>query len=444
MAGTAADGHDYISSAVDRGASAIICEKVPDSLKPGVIYLQMTDLRQSVGHIAAAFYGHPARQLKVVGVTGTNGKSSIVTILQQLFRHLGYQTGLLSTIENQIGDNRIASTLTTPDAVDLQQLLRMMVDHNVTHCFMEVSSHALDQGRVQGVSYDVAVFTNMSHDHLNYHGTFDNYIAAKKKLFDGLSAEATAVVNIDDRRGYIMVQNSEASLQTCAIKTLADHTAKIIELSPGGLQLQINGSELHSPLLGVFNAYNLLLAYGTAIALGEDRDEVLRLLSVVNAPSGRFEAIMDEKSKTTYIVDYAHTPDALENVLTTMEAIKSAKGKLIAVVGCGGERDRSKRPIMARLAAAYCDRAIFTSDNPRREDPELILDDMMAGLDDQSRRRVLRITSRREAIRTAAALASAGDMILIAGKGHEGYQSIGGENIEFQDQDVVREIINQR
>lgn len=441
VSGTQVDGHEFISAALAKGATVIVCEHLPAELNPGITYIQVVDSAKALGIMAANFYGNPSEKIKVVAVTGTNGKTTTVTLLHQLFVRLGYSTGLLSTVENKINDLILPSTHTTPDAVSVQALLRKMVDAGCTHCFMEASSHAIVQERISGLKLAGAVFTNISHDHLDYHGTFEEYIKAKKKLFDALPKEAFALVNGDDKRGAIMVQNCRGAHQTFGLKSVADFKAKILSNTIEGLELEINGKLIWFRMIGTFNAYNLLGVLGTAVLLGEEEDEVLLELSAIKGAKGRFDRI--SIGGITAIVDYAHTPDALDNVLKTINAFRTGNEQLITVVGCGGNRDKTKRPSMAKIAVLESTKAIFTSDNPRFEDPMDILREMQAGVGPSELRKTLTIEDRREAIKTALMLSKKGDIVLIAGKGHEDYQEINGVKHHFDDAEVVTELLTQ-
>ncbi len=439
--GALLDGHSFIGQAIESGAVAIICEDLPVAQTAGITYVKVDDARKALGSIASNFYDNPSSELKLVGITGTNGKTTCATMLYDVFRLLGKKVGLLSTVENKINNTVVAATHTTPDALSLNALLRQMVDAGCGYCFMEVSSHALHQQRVEGIDFAGAVYTNISHDHLDYHKTFDAYIAAKKILFDNLAPESFALVNLDDRQAEIMVQNTKARTVTSfALKAMADYKAKVIENQFGGLHINIDGLDLYSKLIGKFNAYNILSVYATAVLLGEEKLDVLTALSNVNPVSGRFQYVMSE-DKVTAIVDYAHTPDALKNVLTTINDIRTRNEQVIAVVGCGGDRDATKRPEMARIACKYSDRVIFTSDNPRSESPEAIIEDMKKGVEPQDYKKTHAISDRKEAIKMACHLAASGDIILIAGKGHEKYQDIKGEKLPFDDMQVVNETL---
>lgn len=441
IAGTQVDGHEFIATALEKGATVIVCEKLPEVIKEDITYVQVVNSAKALGIIASNFYDNPSEKIKVVAVTGTNGKTTTVTLLHQLFVSMGYSTGLLSTVENKINSQVIPATHTTPDAVSVQALLRRMVDEGCTHCFMEASSHAIVQERIAGLKLTGAVFTNITHDHLDYHGTFDEYIKAKKKLFDELPKDAFALINGDDKRASVMVQNCKATHQTFALKTSADFKGKIISNTLEGLELEINSKLIWFRMIGAFNAYNLLGVLGVAVLLGEDEDEVLRVLSAIRGAKGRFDRI--SIGGIIAIVDYAHTPDALDNVLKTINGVRTGNEQLITVVGCGGNRDKAKRPIMAKLAVSESTKAIFTSDNPRFEDPMEILRDMQAGVGPSEARKTLTIEDRREAIKTAVMFSQKGDIILIAGKGHEDYQEIKGVKHHFDDAEVVTEILEQ-
>jgi UDP-N-acetylmuramoyl-L-alanyl-D-glutamate--2,6-diaminopimelate ligase len=430
--GTAQDGHFFISQAIEAGACAIICEDLPDDVPAGIACIQVRDTNHALGIMAANFYDHPSSRLHLVGITGTNGKTTTATILYQLFKEMGYKTGLLSTVVNIIDEEEWPSTLTTPDALSLNALLSKMVAKGVNYCFMEASSHAIVQERIAGLHWAGAVFTNISHDHLDYHGNFDNYIKAKKKLFDQLPSSAFALSNLDDRRGQVMLQNCKGKKHYFALEMPCDFKARILTNSLQGLELEIEGKPVWFRLAGAFNAYNLIAAYAVARLLDMEEEDTLMALSQVKGAPGRLE-IVKPGAAITGIVDYAHTPDALENVLLTITQCRRGNEQIHAVIGCGGNRDAAKRPIMAEIAAKYADKVILTSDNPRNEDPEAILNDMMEGIGISQRRKALRITDRREAIKTACALAQAGDIVLVAGKGHETYQEIKGERYPFDD-----------
>jgi len=437
--GTQVDGHKYIQNAIERGAVAIVGEAAGFH-REGVAYVQVKDSAEALGIIASNYFGNPSRELKIVGVTGTNGKTTTVFLLYQLFKDMGYNVGLLSTVYNMIKERQIPSSHTTADAVQINRLLADMVTEGCTHCFMEVSSHAISQKRVAGLAFDIGVFTNITHDHLDYHKTFDDYIAAKKGLFDGLSSTATALINADDKRGKVMVQNSAGKKAFFGVKKPADFKAKILSNTPIGLELEIDSHKTWFKLTGDFNAYNLLAAYASAVVLGEDEEEVLTILSSAQAIPGRFERV-EEGEDITAIVDYAHTPDALKNVLKTIQNIRTRNEQVITVIGCGGNRDRTKRPKMAEIACRLSDKVILTSDNPRNEDPEKIIEDMKAGVGPLDFKKTLTIVDRREAIRTAVALAQKYDIILVAGKGHEDYQEIKGVKHAFSDKEILKETL---
>lgn len=436
VVGTVVDGHDFIDKALEKGAVAVVCERLPMDLKVGITYVQVKEAHQALALLASNFYGNPSHELKLVGVTGTNGKTTTTTLLHDVFSDLGYMAGLLSTVVNKIGRTEIPSTHTTPNPVALNALLREMVDAGCEFCFMEVSSHAIHQDRIAGLDFDIAGFTNISHDHLDYHKTFKEYIYAKKKFFDQLNRHAVAIVNDDDANGMVMVQNSKAKVRTMALKTVADYKVKIVENSFSGLVLNINQHELWTNLIGGFNAYNLLLVYAVAVELGIDEVEVLQAISKLKSVEGRFEHLVSENGIIA-IVDYAHTPDALKNVLGTIQAVRTRNEQVITVVGCGGDRDKSKRPLMAGIASEESDRVILTSDNPRTENPDSIIEDMKKGVPVEKSARVMAITNREEAIKVACSLASPGDIVLVAGKGHEKYQEINGEKFPFDDLSIL-------
>lgn len=438
--GSSTDGHDYIGQAIAMGASAVCCERLPDVLNDEVIYLVSGHSARDGGMLISAFFGHPSRALTLVGVTGTNGKTSVCTLLHQTFSRLGYKVGLLSTVENRIGSDVLASTHTTPDTVSLNALLREMVEKGCSHVFMEVSSHAADQERIAGLRFAGAVFTNISHDHLDYHKTFDQYIKAKKKFFDVLDTDAFALVNIDDKRGQVMLQNSRARAKSYALKQMADFKAKILDVSSLGLHMEMDHRPFYTRLTGVFNAYNLLAVYGVAVLLGEDEDAVLQALSAAEGASGRLEMVAAVASRFMVYIDYAHTPDALENVLKSIRGFRRPEQKIIAIYGCGGDRDKTKRPLMGAIGAELADRVILTADNPRSEDPEMILQEMLTGVEADRKGKVLSIADRRSAIQTGMMLAKPNDIILIAGKGHENYQEIKGKRYPFDDKQIVEDI----
>ena len=429
--GTKVDGHDYIPMAVEKGAVAVVCEELPKTLVNGVTYLKVADSSFALGLMAANFYGRPSEHLKLIGITGTNGKTTTVTLLHRMFRMLGYHVGLVSTIVNKIDEEELPTGHTTPDALELNQLLRRMVDAGCQYCFMEVSSHAVVQHRIAGVCFAGGIFSNITHDHLDFHKTMANYIAAKKGFFDALPKEAWALVNVDDKNGRVMVQNTRAEVHTYALQHTADFHCRVVEDTFEGMHIDLNGQELWCRLVGRFNAYNLTAIYAAAVLCGADKNEALRLLSMLEAAPGRFQYVSGRG--ITAIVDYAHTPDALQNVIATINEIRKKTQQLITVVGCGGDRDRSKRPEMAQIAAECSDKVVLTSDNPRTEDPDAILDEMETGLKADQLSHVVRITDRRQAIRTACMMAKEGDIVLVAGKGHEKYQEVNGVRSHFDD-----------
>lgn len=433
--GTQVDSHQFISQAVEAGSTAIVCQELPAELAEQVSYILVEDSAAAGATLASARWGHPSRHMKVVGVTGTNGKTTIATLLYDLYTAMGYRVGLLSTVVYRIGEERLDSTHTTPDPVTIARLMARMVDAGCDYCFMEVSSHSIVQQRISGVNFVGGIFTNITHDHLDYHHTFADYIRAKKLFFDNLPAEAFALTNIDDRNGEVMIQNSRARRRSYSLRNVADYHCRLVESHLDGMQLEMNSREMWVQFIGRFNAYNLTAIYGAAIELGADSETVLRLMSTLTPVSGRFEYVRAQDGRLA-IVDYAHTPDALQNVISTIGELIGG-GSLITVVGCGGNRDTTKRPVMARVAADGSARVILTSDNPRGEDPAAILSDMRAGLDPVQAARTLTIADRREAIRTAAALATPGDIILVAGKGHEPYQEIHGVRHHFNDCEEV-------
>ncbi|MFN6038355.1 MAG: UDP-N-acetylmuramoyl-L-alanyl-D-glutamate--2,6-diaminopimelate ligase [Bacteroidota bacterium] len=440
--GTNSDGHNYIETAIKSGAIAIVCENFPDELDEKITYIKVKNSSIDLGNIASNFYENPSEKIKLVGVTGTNGKTTTVTLLFQLFRQLGYSCGLISTVRNRINMEEINATHTTPDAVALNELLRKMADKGCQYVFMEVSSHAVVQGRISGVHFSGAVFTNITHDHLDYHKTFEEYIKAKKGFFDHLANDAFALVNKDDKNAMVMLQNCKAEKRTFSLIQMADFKCKVLENHLNGLLLNIDGIDIWVKLIGSFNAYNVLGVYATAMMLKQDKTNVLTALSALNPVEGRFQHIKSE-SGIIGIVDYAHTPDALKNVLSTIKDIRTGNEEVITLVGCGGDRDSAKRPIMAKIAAQNSTKVILTSDNPRTENPETILDQMQEGLDIIEKRKSLRISDRKEAIRTACSLAKPGDIILIAGKGHEKYQEINGVKHPFDDLEVLRESLKE-
>jgi len=435
--GTATDGHDFIGAAIEKGAKAIICEIQPSDKQDGVTYIQVENSSDALGRMASAWYDFPSSKLKLVGVTGTNGKTTIATLLYQLFRELGYKTGLLSTVCNYVDEQAIEATHTTPDSLALNELLAQMADAQCEYAFMEVSSHSVDQRRIAGLEFDGGIFTNITRDHIDYHLTFENYLKAKKQFFDELSSEAFALTNADDKNGLVMLQNTRASKYTYSLRGMADFKTKILEHGFDGMLLEMNETEINVSFIGKFNASNLSAVFGAAILLGQDKLEVLRIMSALHSVSGRFETLRAPAGYTA-IVDYAHTPDALNNVISTINQILQGNGRLITVVGCGGNRDKGKRPMMAREAVDGSWKAILTSDNPRFEEPQDILNDMIAGLDLMQKTKSLTIVDRREAIKTACALAQTGDVVLVAGKGHEDYQIIQGVKHHFDDREEVR------
>ena len=438
--GTVSDGHQFIPDAVRSGAVAVVCEKIPENPPGNVTFILVNDSGYAKAVIASNFFGNPSSLLNLVGVTGTNGKTTTVTLLHNLFQKLGHKAGLISTIQNKIRERNLATTHTTPDPVQLNELLAQMVEEGCTHCFMEVSSHALVQHRVAGLTFRGGIFTNLTHDHLDYHKTFDAYLKAKKTFFDNLPGSAFALINKDDRNGRMMVQNTNATVSTYSMQSMADFHCKILENQFQGLHLSMDGTDCWFRLIGSFNAYNLLAVYATAVLLGEERQKVLTLLSLCEPVDGRFNYIRTSNAITA-IVDYAHTPDALQNVLGTIQSIRNHKEKIITVVGAGGNRDAAKRPVMAKIACNLSDRVILTSDNPRFEEPEAILDDMKKGIEPQFTNKVLVIVNRKDAIKTACALAQPGDIILVAGKGHETYQEIKGVRYPFDDKMVLKEVL---
>lgn len=440
--GAVTDGHLFIETAIAKGASAIICETLPDTLNDAITYVQVADAGVAAGLMAHIFYGEPSKHFKLVGVTGTNGKTTVATLLHRLFTGLGYHCGLISTIQNEIGTEVFQATHTTPDAIQLNALLQQMQKAGCEFVFMECSSHAIQQNRIAGLTFKGALFTNISHDHLDYHKTFDAYINAKKQWFDQLPATAFAISNKDDKRGTVMLQNTKAKKYYYSLKTVADFKGKILESSLDGLHLTINDVEVYCRLIGEFNAYNLLAIYGAAICLQQNKEEVLLNLSQLAAAEGRFDFQFSNSENILGIVDYAHTPDALLNVLATIKKIRKGNEQLISVVGCGGNRDATKRPVMAQVACEYSDKVIFTSDNPRNEDPEAIIEDMIAGVPAAAKRKYLKIADRKEAIKTAVSLSNKNDIILIAGKGHEKYQEIKNVRTDFDDKEVLAEMFN--
>ncbi|MBR1517196.1 MAG: UDP-N-acetylmuramoyl-L-alanyl-D-glutamate--2,6-diaminopimelate ligase [Bacteroidales bacterium] len=437
--GVHADGHRFIDTAIAAGARAIVCQLMPAERKDNVCYLQVADSNKALGLIADNYYGHPSKQLRLIGITGTNGKTTTVTLLHRMFRSAGHHAGLLSTIVNRIDEEEIATSHTTPDALEINRLLRQMVDRGCQYCFMEVSSHSVVQGRIAGLTFAGGIFSNITHDHLDYHKTMQAYIAAKKGFFDSLPKEAFALTNIDDNNGLKMVESCRANVKTYSLRSVADFRCRMIEDTFHGSLLEINGHEVWTQLVGRFNAYNLTAIYATAVLCGMDHQAALVALSTLQAAEGRFEYV--NGNGITAIVDYAHTPDALKNVLDTIDDIRTPQQQIITVVGCGGDRDKSKRPEMAKIGVSLSDKLILTSDNPRSEDPESILDDMEAGLTNNEKSRALRISDRRQAIRTACMMAKEGDIVLVAGKGHEKYQEINGVRHHFDDKEELRALL---
>ena len=441
--GVTADGHEFIENAISNGAIAVVCEELPLNKVDGITYVQTYDAAHASGIISHAFYGEPSNRLKLVGVTGTNGKTTIATLLHKLFMALDVKSALISTVANQIGEVIIPSTHTTPDVISLNALLKQMVDADCRYAFMEVSSHAIDQQRIAGLHFTGAIFSNITHDHLDYHKTFDEYIRVKKSFFDKLPADAFAISNMDDKNGPIMLQNTIADKFYYSLRSVADFKGRIIDNNLSGLQMLVNEQEVHFRLIGEFNAYNLLAVYAAAICLGEDRQDVLTVLSDLTGAEGRFDYMLSPKENIIGIIDYAHTPDALLNVLSTIKKLQHGGSSIITVVGCGGDRDKSKRKFMGSAAVEFSTKAIFTSDNPRSEDPSTILENMAEGLDVSVRKKYLSIVDRREAIRAAVMLAKSEDIILIAGKGHEKYQEINGNKFPFDDKQVLSEIFKE-
>ena len=443
LRGTAVDGHTFIDQCIAKGATVIVCEEMPATLNQSVTYVQVFNSSRALGIMSSNFYGNPSAKMKVIGVTGTNGKTSTVTLLFRLFRQFGKNVGLLSTVQNQVNEEVIPATHTTPDAINLHRLMKQMVDAGCEYCFMEVSSHAIDQNRIEGLKFTGAVFTNITHDHLDYHKTFEQYLKAKKRFFDELPSTAFALTNADDRNGSVMLQNTKAKKYTYSLKTPSDFKGKIIENGVTGLMLELDGIEMHTRLIGEFNAYNLTAVYATARLLDIEKQECLTVLSALTPPEGRFDQLMSKKEKIVGIVDYAHTPDALKNVLQTINAIRNGNEILLTVVGCGGDRDATKRPIMAEIACKFSNKVVLTSDNPRSEEPGEILKQMNTGVPVTDKKKVLTISDRKEAIRTACMMANQGDIILLAGKGHEKYQEIKGVKYPFDDKAMLVEMFEE-
>ena len=440
--GTISNGHDFIEKAIQLGATAIICDTMPQIIVAGITYVQVKDTNAALAFMAANYYDNPSNKLKLVGITGTNGKTTIASLLYQLFKKAGYKVGLLSTVKILVDTQEYKATHTTPDSLTINFYLNEMIETGVEFCFMEVSSHGIHQKRTEGLQFVGGVFTNLSHDHLDYHPTFAEYRDVKKAFFDHLPKSAFALTNSDDKNGLIMLQNTSAKKLTYALKSYSDYKAQILENQLSGLLLKINDNEVWVKLIGTFNAYNLLAIYGVSVELGLEKIEVLRLLSELESVSGRFQFIVSNK-KITAIVDYAHTPDALENVLSTINDIRTQNEQLITIVGCGGDRDKTKRPIMANIASKMSDKAIITSDNPRTENPSVIISEMEAGVEPQNFKKTLSIEDRKQAIKTACQLANENDIILIAGKGHETYQEINGVRHDFDDMKIVKEFLEQ-
>ena len=441
MRGTQTDGHKYIPTAIEKGAVAILCEELPAELSNDVTYVRVADTEEATGIVATHYYGDPTNKLKLVGVTGTNGKTTIATLLYNIFRSFGFKVGLLSTVCNYIDGKAIPTDHTTPDPITLNQLLGQMADEGCAYAFMEVSSHSIAQKRIAGLKFAGGIFTNLTRDHLDYHKTVENYLKAKKKFFDDMPKDAFSLTNLDDKNGMVMVQNTASHIHTYSLRTLADFKGKVLESHLEGMLLEFNKRELAVHFLGQFNASNLLAVFGAAVLLGRSEEEVLVALSNLHPVAGRLETFHSPKGYTA-TVDYAHTPDALVNVLSSIQGVLNGKGNIITVVGAGGNRDKGKRPIMAKEAARRSDRVIITSDNPRFEEPQDIINDMLAGLDEQDMQKTLSIADRKEAIRTACMLAQKGDVILVAGKGHEDYQEIKGVKHHFDDREVIREIMS--
>jgi len=440
--GSVVDGHDYIDRAIENGAVAVVCEKLPDSFIDSVTYVEVDSASRAMAFMAANFYQNPSQNLRLVGVTGTNGKTTITSLLYQLFKKAGYKVGLLSTVKVMVDENEYPATHTTPDSLTINRYLKLMNETGVEFCFMEVSSHGIHQNRTEGLEFEGGIFTNLSHDHLDYHNTFAEYRDVKKSFFDHLPKSAFALSNTDDKNGLVMLQNTKAKKYTYALKTYADYKAQVLENEFSGLLLKLNNNELWTKLIGSFNAYNLAAIYGTADLLGLETVEILRLISELESVSGRFQYFISAE-KITAIVDYAHTPDALKNVLETINSIRTKNEELITVVGCGGDRDKSKRPKMGHIASALSTKVIFTSDNPRHEDPSAIIRDIEAGVQPQNFKKTVSIVDRKQAIKTACQMANSSDIILIAGKGHENYQEVNGTKSDFDDYKIVNEFLSQ-
>lgn len=441
MRGTQTDGHTYIPTAIEKGATAILCEELPAELAEGITYIQVADSEDAVGKIATTFYGNPSSKLELIGVTGTNGKTTIATLLYNVFRYFGYKVGLISTVCNYIDDEAIPTEHTTPDPITLNRLLGRMADEGCKYAFMEVSSHSIAQKRISGLKFAGGIFTNLTRDHLDYHKTVENYLKAKKKFFDDMPKSSFSLTNLDDKNGLVMTQNTKSKVYTYSLRSLSDFKGRVLESHFEGMLLDFNNHELAVQFIGKFNASNLLAVFGAAVLLGKKEEDVLVALSTLHPVAGRFESIRSPQGYTS-IVDYAHTPDALVNVLNAIHGVLEGKGKVITVVGAGGNRDKGKRPIMAKEAARASDRVIITSDNPRFEEPQDIINDMLAGLDAEDKKKTLSITDRKEAIRTACMLAEKGDVVLVAGKGHENYQEIKGVKHHFDDKEILKEIFS--
>lgn len=441
--GTAVDGHRFVPQCVEQGAAVIVCQELPAEMNERVTYVQVADSNKALGILASNYYGHPSSKMKVVGITGTNGKTSVATLLFRLFKKLGNQVGLLSTVQNQINDEIIPSTHTTPDAIGLNHLMKQMMDAGCSYCFMEVSSHAIDQRRIEGIQFTGAIFTNITHDHLDYHKTFEHYLKTKKRFFDELPSTAFALTNTDDRNGSVMFQNTKAKKHTYSLKTPAEFKCKVIENNVTGLMMELDNIEVHSRLIGEFNAYNITAVYAAARLLDIDKQDCLTILSSLAPPEGRFDQVVSANEKIVGIVDYAHTPDALKNVLQTIQAVRNGNEHVMTVVGCGGDRDAAKRPLMAEIACKFSNKVVLTSDNPRSEDAGEILNQMNKGVPVTDKKKVLTIMDRREAIKTAVMLAGKGDIILLAGKGHEKYQEIKGVKYPFDDKAVLQEMFQE-
>jgi len=440
IAGTAVDGHQYIDAAVNNGATSVICKTIPESISTGVTYIQVEDPSLALAQMSHTFFGEPSEKLTLVGLTGTNGKTTVATLLYQLFTELGFTCGLISTVEYRVGKDIFESTHTTPDSLQLNALLKKMLEAGCSHVFMECSSHAIEQKRIAGLHFRGGIFTNITHDHLDYHKTFDEYIRVKKSWFDSFPSSAFAITNTDDKRGSVMLQNCKGKKLTYSLKTLADFKGRILDNSLSGLHMTINDAEVHFKMIGEFNAYNLLAVYGAAMMLGQDKENVLLILSRLQGAEGRFDYQVSPVDKIVGIVDYAHTPDALLNVLATIKNLKQGPEKIITVVGCGGNRDKTKRPVMAEVACEYSDKVIFTSDNPRKEDAADIIRDMEAGVKITARKKYISIPDRKEAIKTAVSLSEKQDIVLVAGKGHEKYQDINGVKYPFDDKMILKEM----